>query len=104
MSGNSEPRKYKNPVLNWIEFRLPIISYFQKEYGEYPMPKNCNYFWSFGALATITLITMIVSGIFLAMNYTPHTVHYWFKRIGVNRQNLGPPEIVREEAAKIQNL
>ena len=33
MSGNSEPRKYKNPVLNWIEFRLPIISYFQKEYG-----------------------------------------------------------------------
>ena len=50
MSGNSEPRKYKNPVLNWIEFRLPIISYFQKEYGEYPMPKNCNYFWSFGWL------------------------------------------------------
>ena len=38
--------------LNWIEFRLPIISYFEKEYGEYPMPKNCNYFWSFGALAT----------------------------------------------------
>ena len=37
------------------------------------MPKNCNYFWSFGALATITLVTMIVSGIFLAMNYTPHT-------------------------------
>ena len=37
------------------------------------MPKNCNYFWSFGALAMITLVTMIVSGIFLAMNYTPHT-------------------------------
>ena len=67
MSGNTEPKKFKNPVLNWIEFRLPIISYFQKEYGEYPMPKNCNYFWSFGALATITLITMIVSGIFLAI-------------------------------------
>ena len=31
-------------------------------------------------------------------------IHYWFKRIGVNRQNLGPPEIIREEAAKIQNL
>ncbi len=31
MSGNSEPTKFKNPVLNWIEFRLPIISYFQKE-------------------------------------------------------------------------
>ena len=67
--------KFKNPVLNWIEFRLPIVSYFKKEYGDYPMPKNCNYFWSFGALATIILITMIVSGIFLAMNYTPHIDH-----------------------------
>ena len=73
MSGNLEPRKYKNPFLNWIEFRLPIISYFEREYGDYPMPKNCNYFWSFGALATITLMVMILSGIFLAMNYTPHT-------------------------------
>ena len=73
MSGSSEPKKYNNPILNWIEFRLPIISYFQKEYGEYPMPKNCNYFWSFGALATIMLIVLILSGIFLAMNYTPHT-------------------------------
>jgi alkylation response protein AidB-like acyl-CoA dehydrogenase len=31
-------------------------------------------------------------------------LHYWFKRIGVNRQLLGAPEIVREEAAKIQKL
>ena len=56
MSGPAEPKKYKNPVLNWIEFRLPIISYFEREYGDYPMPKNCNYFWSFGALATIILV------------------------------------------------
>ena len=31
-------------------------------------------------------------------------LHYWFKRIGVNRQILGSPEIVREEAAKTQGL
>jgi alkylation response protein AidB-like acyl-CoA dehydrogenase len=31
-------------------------------------------------------------------------VHYWFKRIGVNRHTLGAPELLREEAAKIQNL
>lgn len=30
-------------------------------------------------------------------------LHYWFKRIGVNRQLLGSPERIREEAAKIQN-
>lgn len=29
-------------------------------------------------------------------------LHYWFKRIGVNRQTLGGPEVVREEAARLQ--
>ena len=73
MEKSPEQHKYKNSFLNWIEFRLPIVSYIEKEYKDYPMPKNCNYFWSFGALATILLVVLIVSGIFLAMNYTPHT-------------------------------
>jgi alkylation response protein AidB-like acyl-CoA dehydrogenase len=33
-----------------------------------------------------------------------HGLHYWFKRIGANRQLLGGPELVREEAAKLQGL
>ncbi len=31
-------------------------------------------------------------------------LHFWFKRIGLNRQLLGAPEIVRNEAAKVQGL
>jgi alkylation response protein AidB-like acyl-CoA dehydrogenase len=31
-------------------------------------------------------------------------LHYWFKRIGANRQLLGSPELVREEAARLQGL
>ena len=31
-------------------------------------------------------------------------LHYWFKRIGLNRQLLGSPEIIREEAAKLQGF
>ena len=31
-------------------------------------------------------------------------LHYWFKRIGQNRQLLGGPEKVREIAAKLQGL
>ena len=31
-------------------------------------------------------------------------LHYWFKRIGLNRQILGGIEINREEAAKVQNF
>ena len=31
-------------------------------------------------------------------------LHYWFKRIGLNRQLLGSPERLREEAARAQAL
>ena len=31
-------------------------------------------------------------------------LHYWFKRCGSNRQWLGAPELVREEAAALQGL
>ncbi|MAR94830.1 MAG: acyl-CoA dehydrogenase [Gammaproteobacteria bacterium] len=31
-------------------------------------------------------------------------LHFWFKRIGLNRHILGSPEIVREDAAKAQGL
>jgi len=63
----------KNPVLRWVDQRLPIFSMMQKEYGTFPTPKNFNYFWNFGALAMVTLAVMILTGVFLAMNYTAHT-------------------------------
>ena len=63
---------FANPVINWIDTRLPIFTMMQKEYGVFPTPKNFNYFWNFGALAMINLVIMIATGIFLAMNYTPH--------------------------------
>ena len=31
-------------------------------------------------------------------------MHYWFKRIGLNRQILGGPEKVRQEAARLQGF
>ena len=31
-------------------------------------------------------------------------LHYWFKRIGLNRQLLGSPELIREEVAKLQGF
>src|SRR6202453_3755477 len=62
---------FKNPVVRWIDSRLPLFTLMSKEYGQFPTPKNFNYFWNFGALATINLLIMIATGIFLAMNYTP---------------------------------
>jgi ubiquinol-cytochrome c reductase cytochrome b/c1 subunit len=64
---------YQNPVINWIDTRLPLFTLMQKEYGTFPTPKNFNYFWNFGALAAISLMIMIATGVFLAMNYAANT-------------------------------
>jgi ubiquinol-cytochrome c reductase cytochrome b subunit len=64
---------FKNPVIRWVDQRLPVFTMIQKEYGTFPTPRNFNYFWNFGALAMVNLMVMIVTGIVLAMHYTPHT-------------------------------
>jgi ubiquinol-cytochrome c reductase cytochrome b/c1 subunit len=65
--------KSNNKVVNWIEDRLPIFSLMQHSAIEYPTPKNLNYWWNFGSLAAFILVIMILTGIFLVMNYTAHT-------------------------------
>jgi quinol-cytochrome oxidoreductase complex cytochrome b subunit len=65
--------EFSNPVIRWIDFRLPIFSFLHHELHAYPTPRNLNYLWNFGSLAGIVLVTMIATGIVLAMNYTPST-------------------------------
>ena len=66
--------EFKNPVINWIDTRMPVFTMMQKEYGSFPTPKNFNYFWNFGALTMVNLVLMIVTSVFLAMNYTPNSM------------------------------
>ena len=72
--------KFKNPVVNWIDHRLGIFTFMNHELNEYPTPKNLNYMWNFGSLSGIALVTMIITGIVLSMNYTPH-VDYAFDSV-----------------------
>ena len=68
--------QFKNPVVNWIDTRLPIFTAINEAVGtEHPTPKNLNYWWNFGSLAGVTLVIMIITGIALAMNYTAHVDH-----------------------------
>ena len=71
-SSHGTPPVFNNKVIAWIDHRLPIFSYIEKEYHTFPTPRNFNYFWNFGAIATVMLVLMIATGIVLATNYTPH--------------------------------
>jgi len=53
---------------------LQVVNY---HIVEYPTPINLNNFWNFGALAGFSLAIQILTGVFLAMHYTPH-VDYAF--------------------------
>jgi ubiquinol-cytochrome c reductase cytochrome b/c1 subunit len=72
-SSHGTPPVFNNKVIAWIDHRLPIFSYIEKEYNTFPTPRNFNYFWNFGAIATVMLVLMIATGVVLATNYTPHT-------------------------------
>ena len=62
----------KSGVEKWLDTRLPIVR-FGADYMSLPTPKNLNYWYTFGAILTLCLMTQIVTGIVLAMHYVPNT-------------------------------
>ena len=75
------PSAQKPGALGWIEHRLPIFSLLDNSLGsKYPAPRNLNYWWNFGSLAGLCLVVQILTGLFLAMHYTPH-VDFAFKSV-----------------------
>jgi ubiquinol-cytochrome c reductase cytochrome b subunit len=71
----SPQKEAQKGVVGWIDYRLPIFSTLRHSLVDYPTPLNLNYFWNFGSIAGIMLLSQILTGIFLAMHYTPHTAH-----------------------------
>ncbi len=61
----------QNKIVRWIDYRLPIFTFMEHELNEYPTPSNLSYWWNFGSLAGFMLVVMMVTGVFLAMQYTP---------------------------------
>jgi quinol-cytochrome oxidoreductase complex cytochrome b subunit len=61
-----------NVVEKWLDDRLPIIRFSKEHLMDYPTPKNLNYWWTFGGILAFMLVVQIVTGIIMAMHYTPH--------------------------------
>jgi ubiquinol-cytochrome c reductase cytochrome b subunit len=49
-----------------------ILAVVDNHLIDYPTPINITWAWSFGLLASICLGIQLITGIFLAMHYTPH--------------------------------
>jgi quinol-cytochrome oxidoreductase complex cytochrome b subunit len=73
----SGPSTYvpKSAIGRWFEARLPIGGLVHSSFVVYPTPRNLNYWWTFGAILSFMLGAQIITGIVLAMHYTPHVDH-----------------------------
>jgi ubiquinol-cytochrome c reductase cytochrome b/c1 subunit len=62
----------QNRFAKWLEARLPIMGLINSSFVVYPTPRNLNYWWTFGAILSFMLVAQIVTGVVLAMHYTPY--------------------------------
>ncbi len=71
----SGPSTYvpKSAIGRWFEQRLPLMGLVHSSFVAYPTPRNLNYWWTFGGILSVMLVAQIVTGVVLAMHYTPET-------------------------------
>nr|BAN04919.1 cytochrome b [Cynops pyrrhogaster] len=51
----------------------PMLKIINSSFIDLPTPSNISYWWNFGSLLGVCLITQIITGLFLAMHYTADT-------------------------------
>ena len=71
MSGHSTYQP-QSGFMKWMERRLPIGGLVHSSFVAYPTPRNQNYWWTFGGILSFMLGVQIITGVVLAMHYTPH--------------------------------
>jgi ubiquinol-cytochrome c reductase cytochrome b/c1 subunit len=75
----SGPSTYipKSGFSRWMDARLPIQRLAHDTILTYPTPRNLNIWYTFGGILTFILVVQILSGVVLAMHYTPTTESAW---------------------------
>ncbi|MCZ2158381.1 cytochrome bc complex cytochrome b subunit [Bartonella sp. 220] len=68
----------KSAVARWFDKRLPLPRFFYNAFVIFPVPRNLNYFYTFGGILTVMLLSQLLTGIVLALHYVPD-VHLAFE-------------------------
>lgn len=66
-----EKYQRKNRLTDWIGQRLPVKKFWEEHLTHYYAPRNLNFWYFFGSFALLVLLNQIITGIWLAMEYTP---------------------------------
>ena len=94
MSGHSTYNP-TNPVMKWLDDRLPLPRLMYDSFVSYPIPRNLNYWYTFGGILMIMMVSQIITGIVLVMHYTPH-VDMAFDSVEHIRRNVNYGNILQK--------
>ncbi|MGB7205804.1 MAG: cytochrome b/b6 [Anderseniella sp.] len=94
MSGHSTYNP-TNPVMKWLDSRLPLPRLMYDSFVSYPVPRNLNYWYTFGGILMIMMVSQIITGIVLVMHYTPH-VDFAFDSIEHIRRDVNYGNILQK--------
>ena len=63
----------KTGFTRWLDKRLPFLRFANDTLTTFPTPRNLNIWYTFGGILTFMLVIQIVTGVVLAMHYTPQS-------------------------------
>ena len=69
--GNVKPAGPLTRLMGWLDERMPLTETVEYHATKYYAPKNFNFWYYFGILATVVLGLQLVTGIWLTMSYVP---------------------------------
>ncbi len=58
-------------LIGWLDARFPLVETWEYHLSKYYAPKNHNFWYLMGWLATLILVNQLVTGIWLTMFYVP---------------------------------
>ncbi|MHB1948914.1 MAG: cytochrome b [Gammaproteobacteria bacterium] len=61
----------KKSLSTWVNNRFPLREFWRKHLTHYYAPRNFNFWYYFGSFSLLVLLNQIITGIWLAMEYTP---------------------------------
>lgn len=80
MAESTNERGIISRALTWVNDRFPWTSTLEKHATKYHAPKNFNFWYVFGVLASVVLILQLFTGLWLTMTYIP-TVEGAFRSV-----------------------
>ena len=73
MSGGHSTYEPTSGIGKWVDSRLPLPRLVYDSFVAYPVPRNLNYAYTFGAILAVMLVVQLLTGIVLAMHYVAST-------------------------------